>query len=97
MEKENNAKHQKRSENIETAREYEKQTYHKHKASNPEQIRELNRKAQNSLSILRKAMQGSNLNQTEIAQGQESIKHSMAKVIQSFQHKITNGPEYIFT
>lgn len=40
MEKENNAKHQKRSENIETARKYEKQTYHKRKASNPEHISE---------------------------------------------------------
>ena len=94
-EKENNAKRQKRSENIETAREYEKETYHKCKASNPEQIRKLNRKAQNS--NLRKAMQCSNLNQTEIAQGQESIRHSMTKVIQGFHHNITHGPEYICT
>ena len=37
-EKKNNAKRQKRSENIEAAREYEKK-------SNPEHIRNLNRKA----------------------------------------------------
>ena len=49
VEKKNNAKHQKRSENIEAAREYEKQTFHKGKASNPEHIRERNRKAQNHL------------------------------------------------
>ena len=42
-EKENNAKRQKRSENIEAAREYEKEAFHKGKASNPEHIRELNR------------------------------------------------------
>ena len=45
-EKKNNAKHRKRSENIEAAREYEKQTFHKGKVSNREHIRELNRKAQ---------------------------------------------------
>ena len=53
---------------------YEKQTFHKGKASNPEHIRELNRKAQNHL---RKAMSSSSLNQTEIPQGQDSIRHSM--------------------
>ena len=76
-EKKNNAKHQKRSENIEAAREYEKQTFHKGKTSNPEHIRELNRKAQNHL---RKTMQRPRLNQTEICQGQDSIRHSMSKV-----------------
>ena len=59
-EKKNKAKHQKRSENIEAAREYEKQTFHKGKPSNPEHSRELNRKAQNHL---RKAMQSLRLNQ----------------------------------
>ena len=93
-EKRNNAKHQKRSENIEAAREYEKQTFHKGKASNPKHIRELNRKAQNHL---RKAMQSSRQNQAEICQGQDSIRHSMSKVIQSFRDKITHGPEYICT
>ena len=44
-------------------REYEKQTFHKGKVSNPDHIRELNRKAQNHL---RKAMQSSRLNQAEI-------------------------------
>ena len=92
-EKKNNAKHQKRSENIEAAREYEKQTFHKGKASNPEHIRKLNRKAQN----LRKAMQSSRLNQAEICQGQDSMRHSMSKVIQSFRDKITHGPEYTCT
>ena len=43
-ENKNNAKRQKRFENIEAAREYEKQTFHKGKASNPEHITELNRK-----------------------------------------------------
>ena len=57
-EKKNNAKRQKRSENIEAAREFEKKTFHKGKASNPEHIRELNRTAQNHL---RKAMQRSQL------------------------------------
>ena len=57
-EKKNNAKRQKRSANIEAAREYEKKTFHKGKASNPEHIRELNRTAQNHL---RKAMQRSQL------------------------------------
>ena len=93
-EKKNNAKHQKRSENIEAAREYEKQTFHKGKTSNPEHIRELNRKAQNHL---RKTRQRPRLNQTEICQGQDSIRHSMPKVIQSFRDKITHGPEYICT
>ena len=76
---------------IEAAREYEKQTF---KASNPEHIRELNRKASNHL---RKAMQSSRLNQTEICQGQDSVRHSMSKVIQSFRDKISHGPEYICT
>ena len=93
-EKKNNAKRQKRSENIEAARGYQKKTFHKGKAPNPEHIRELNRKAQNHL---RKAMQSSRLNQTEICQGQDSIRHSMSKVIQSFRDKITHGPEYICT
>ena len=62
-EKKNNAKRQKRSENIEAVRKYEKQTFHKGKASNPEHLRELNRKAQNHL---RKAMQSSRLNQAAI-------------------------------
>ena len=93
-EKKNNAKHQKRSENIEAAREYEKQTFHKGNVSNPEHIRELNRKAQNHL---RKAMQSSKLNQAEICQGQDSIRHSMSKVIQSCRDKVTHGPEYICT
>ena len=57
-EKKNSAKQQKRSANIEAAREYEKKTFHKGKASNPEHIRELNRTAQNHL---RKAMQRSQL------------------------------------
>ena len=39
----------------------------------------------------------STLNQTEICQGQDSIRHAMPKVIQSFQDKITHGPEYIST
>ena len=42
-------------------------------------------------------MQSSRLNQTEICQGQDSIRHSMSKVIQSFHDKITHGPEYICT
>ena len=67
-EKENNPKRQERSENIEAVREYEKQAFHKGKASNSEHIRELNRKAQN---YLRKAMQSSSLHQTEICQGQD--------------------------
>ena len=67
--KEKQCKTPKRSENIEAAREYEKQTFHKGKVSNPEHIRELNRKAQNHL---RKAMQSSRLNQAEICQGQDS-------------------------
>ena len=75
-------------------REYEKQTFYKGKVSNPEHSRELNRKAQNHL---RKAMQSSRLNQAEICQGQDSIRHSMSKVIQSFRDKITHGPEYICT
>ena len=83
-EKENNAKHRKRSENIEAAREYEKQTFHKGKVSNPEHIRELNRKAQKNL---REAMQSSRLNQAEICQRQDSIRHSMSKVIQSFRDR----------
>ena len=41
-------------------------------------------------------MQSSSLNQTEICQGQDSIRHSMLKVIQSFHDKITHGPEYIY-
>ena len=95
-EKKNNAKRQNRSENIEAARDYEKKTFRKGKASNPEHIRELNRTAQNHL---RKAMQlqSSSLNQTKISQGQDSIRHAMPKVIQSFQDKITHGPEYICT
>ena len=40
-------------------------------------------------------MQSSSLNQTEICQGQDSIRHSMPKVIQSFQDKLKHGPEYI--
>ena len=40
-------------------------------------------------------MQNSNVNQTEILQGQDSIRHSMSEVIQSFHDKITHGPEYI--
>ena len=83
-EKKNNAKHRKRSENIEAAREYEKQTFHKGKVSNPEHIRELNRKAQKNL---REAMQSSRLNQAEICQRQDSIRHSMSKVIQSFRDR----------
>ena len=93
-EKESNAKRQKRSENIEAVRGYEKQAFVKRKASNPERVRELNRKAQTNL---RKAMQNSNVNQTEILQGQDSIRHSMSEVIQSFHDKITHGPEYICT
>ena len=93
-ENKNNAKHQKRSENIEAAREYKKQTFHKGKVSNPEHIRELNRKAQKNL---REAMQSSRLNQAEICEGQDSIRHSMSKVIQSFRDKTTHGPEYICT
>ena len=92
--KKNNAKYQKRSENIEAAKEYEKQTFRNGKACNAEHIREINRKAQNHL---RKAMQSSRLNQAEICQGQDSIRHSMSKVIQSFCDKITHGPEYICT
>ena len=92
--KKNYAKSQKISENIEAAREYEKQTFHKGKPSNPEHIRQLNRKAQNHL---RKAMQRSSLNQFEICQVQDSIRHSMPKVIQSFHDKITHGPENICT
>ena len=42
-------------------------------------------------------MQNSILNQTEIPQGQYSIRHCMSKVIQSFHDKITHGPEYIYT
>ena len=80
-EKKNNAKHRKRSENIEAAREYEKQTF---QVSNPEHIRELNRKAQKNL---REAMQSSRLNQAEICQRQDSIRHSMSKVIQSFRDR----------
>ena len=91
-EKESNAKRQKISENIAAVRGYEKQAFVKRKASNPEHIRELNRKAQTNL---RKAMQNSNVNQTEILQGQDSIRHSMSEVIQSFHGKITHGPEYI--
>ena len=52
-----NAKHRKRSENIEAAR-HEKQTFHKGKVSNREHIRELNRKAQKNL---REAMQSSSI------------------------------------
>ena len=78
-EKKNNAKHRKRSE-----REYEKQTFHKGKVSNREHIRELNRKAQKNL---REAMQSSRLNQAEICQRQDSIRHSMSKVIQSFRDR----------
>ena len=52
----------------------------------------LNRKAQ---SNLRKAMQNSNVNQTEIPQGQDSFRHFRSKVIQSFHDKITH--EYICT
>ena len=55
--------------------------------------RELNRKVQNN--NLRKAMQSSNLNQTEIPQGQDSIRHSVAKVIPSFHDKVQHGPEHI--
>ena len=40
-----------------------------------------NRKAQKNL---REAMQSSRLNQAEICQGQDSTRHSMSKVIQSF-------------
>ena len=40
-------------------------------------------------------MQSSNLNQTEIPEGQDSIRHSMSKVIHSFHDKRTHGPEYI--
>ena len=43
-EKKNNAKHQKRFENIEAAREYEKQTFHKGKVASPEHISELTEK-----------------------------------------------------
>ena len=93
-EKKNNAKHQKRTENIEAPREYEKQAFHKGKVSNPEHTREQNRKPKNHL---REAMQSSRLNQAEICQGQDSIRHSMSKVIQSFRDKITHGPEYICT
>ena len=91
-EKKTNAKRQKRSETIEAAREYEKQIFHKGKASNSEHVRELNRKERNHL---RKAMQTSSLNQTEICQGQGSSRHCMSKVIQSFHDKITHDPEYI--
>ena len=69
-EKKNNAKHQKRSENIEAPREYEKQAFHKGKVSNPEHTSELNRKPKNHL---REAMQSSRLNQAEICQGQDSF------------------------
>ena len=79
---------------LEPAREYEKQIFHKGKASNPEHIRELHKTAQNHL---RKAMQNSSLNQTEICQGQDSIRHAMPKVVLPFQDKITHGPEYICT
>ena len=41
-------------------------------------------------------MQSSSLNKTEICQGQDSIRHSMSKLIQSFQDKIKHGPEYIY-
>ena len=37
-------------------------------------------------------MQSPRLNQAEICQGQDSIRHSMSKVIQSFRDKITHGP-----
>ena len=40
-EKESTAKRQKRSENVEAIRAYEKQAFLKRKASNPERIREL--------------------------------------------------------
>ena len=79
-EKEINAKCQKRSENIEAARKCIKQIFHKHKTSNPKYIREVNRKAQ---SNVRKAMQNSILNQTEIPQGQYSIRHCMSKASDS--------------
>ena len=42
-------------------------------------------------------MQSSRLNQAEICEGQDSIRHSMSKAIQSFRDKITHGPEYICT
>lgn len=48
-EKESNAKGQKRSENIDAVREYEKQALLKRKAPNPEFVRELNRKLQSNL------------------------------------------------
>ena len=58
-EKESNARRQKRTENIEAVREYEKQALLRRKAPNPECVRELNRKLQSY-------MQNSNINQTEI-------------------------------
>ena len=70
-----------------------KQTFHKGKASNPDHVRELNRKAQTNLRT--EAMQSSNLNHTENPQGKDSIRHSMSKMIQSFHDKITHGPEYL--
>ena len=42
-------------------------------------------------------MQSSRLNQAEICQGQDSIRHSISEVIQSFGDKITHGPEYTCT
>ena len=48
-EKVSNAKRQKRSENIEAVREYEKQALLKRKAPNPESVRELNRKLNSNL------------------------------------------------
>ena len=48
-EKESNAKRQKRTENIETVREYEKQALLKRKVPNPECVRELNRKLQSNI------------------------------------------------
>ena len=93
-EKKNNAKRQKTFENIEAARKYEKKTFHKGKASNPEHIREVN----NSTEPFKESYaEISTLTQTEICQGQGSIRHAMPKVIQSFQDKITHGPEYICT
>ena len=35
-------------------------------------------------------MQSSRLNQSEICQGQDSIRHSMSKVIQSFRDKLVD-------
>ena len=73
-EKENNTKRQGDLKVLK--QQNEKQTFHNGKASNPEHIRELNRKAQNNL---RKALQSSNLNQTENFQGQGSLRHPFSK------------------